>query len=197
MKKIAFLGGSFDPPHMGHVINIMEVLNTNIVDEVWVMPAGTHIEKNLVATKEQRAVMVEMMISTVFGSHYPVFMKSEDLESDEPLSSYRLFLKLREKYPSYEFYMIVGDDIISCIKKWEEGKELLKIGKFIVVPQLGSKKVKLNGDFTYIDNGDFIQSNISSTSIRERIKNNQMIEAIVPSTLIAYIIRQGLYRREK
>ncbi len=195
-KKIALYGGSFDPPHMGHVAAITAVLNAKIVDEIWLVPTGCHRDKNHLATPDDRKEMVSIMLASTFGSKVPVYLKTEEIDRFWKTSSTFVTLKrFKKQYPLFNFCFIIGSDLVKDIKKWDDAKSLMAQASFIVVPRLveANKRIAKTRQFTWLNVKDGVLTNISSTIIRKGILAGRSLEGIVPPAVINHILRNKLY----
>lgn len=198
-KKIAILGGSFDPITDAHLKIAAEIIHAQMADEVWVVPCGPRKDKTLIANPLQRLIMCNLAVDSTFGSRFPVKVKDFEIFEEAMIPTYYLLQHLREKYPGYEFRMVVGADLVLQIKNWREGKRLWKEGKFLVIPRPGFEKQKLPGNFAWLEAPDLqlIHTQLSSTETRKRLKKDvSLVDGLVPSTVLAHIIRYGLYSKK-
>ncbi len=194
-KKIALFGGSFDPPHYGHIFAVAMVLNSKLVDEVWLVPSGKRDDKKLHTPAHHRRVMMEIMISTNFGSRIPVFIEDYDLKQERHLPTIELVQVMKKTHPNYDFLVIIGADLATDVKsKWVKGDELIKTVNFLIIPRLGVKLPKtLPSTFKVLPIEQSVCTNLSSSMVRQIIKQGKNIEAFVPSAVIAYFLRYKLY----
>lgn len=194
-KKIALFGGSFDPPHYGHIFTIATVLNSKLADKIWLVPSGKRDDKKLHTSVHHRQVMMEIMISTNFGSRVPVFIEDYDLRQERHLPTIELVQAMRKTYPDYDFLVVIGADLVRDIKsKWVRGEKLIKTVNFLVIPRLGVKLPKtLPPTFKTLPMEQSISTNLSSSVVRQMIKQGKNIEAFIPPAVIAYFLRYKLY----
>lgn len=195
MKKIALFGGSFDPPHYGHIFTIATVLNSKLVDEIWLVPSGKRDDKKLYTSAHHRQVMMEIMISTNFGSRTPIFIEDYDLRKEKHLPTIELVRVMKKTHPDYNFLVVIGADLAKDVKsKWVRGEELIKTVNFLVIPRLGIKLPKtLPPTFKALPIEQSVCTNLSSSMVRQIIKQGKNIEAFVPPAVIAYFLRYKLY----
>ena len=177
--KIAILGGAFDPPHTGHLIVAEQIREYLKLDEVWLMPVYSH-----------------------------PFSKASALEINRNEISYTIdTLKLLIKdRPDDIFYWCIGSDMLMDFHKWKEWQTLVRNYNIVVYPRgtgvLDLEKhvtetFELNPlpeNITIINHQDVVISNISSTLVRSRIKNNKSIKYIVPDSIITFINENKLYK---
>lgn len=201
-KRIAILGGTFNPVHYGHLLIAQSVYLTNQFDEIWLMPAGNPPFK-----PEDRVNNAERLYMTHLAVRKVPYLKvsTVECESRDTSYTYKTLEKLNSKYPEYEFWWIIGYDNLFSIESWYEADKLLSNGKFVVVrrviDEIGQAREKLeqlqeryNLKTMVVDN-PIIQ--ISSTMIRDRVKNKQPIDFLLPRKVASYIQKNELYSLEK
>lgn len=197
MRKIAIFGGSFDPPHIGHLIAIRNVLNSKLVDEIWITPAGDErYDKCPVAPAEHRRRMVELMIEHEFKNNPAI--KLELLQLTEPGNkgfAVELLDRLKAEHPEDKFYFIIGADNLKTISAWHSAEELVKKYEFIVLMR-GNEVPDASEyppTFHMLIGNRYIAVEISSTQIRYLIKEKERLEGLVSMPVINYILANGLY----
>lgn len=202
MKKIAILGGTFNPIHYGHLVMAQSVYLTGYFDEVWLMPAGNPpFKPEEAANNTDRLYMAHLAVRKT--SYLKV--SALECESAETSYTYKTLERLKAKYPGHEFWWIIGYDNVFSIDTWREAKRILQNGRLVIVRRLtddlNGAKEKLtqlqnqyNVKVILVDN-PIIQ--ISSTMIRERIKNGEPIDFLLPRKAASYIQKQGLYRADR
>lgn len=197
--KIAILGGAFDPPHTGHLIvaeQIREYLN---LDEVWLMPVYSHPFSKALSPAPQRLAMTKLVESE--------FIKASDFEINRNEISYTIntLNVLKKERSSDTFYWCIGSDMLKDFQKWKEWETLVQDHNIIVYPR-GTGVLDLEKhvgetfemnplpkNITVISRQDVVISNISSTLVRNRIKDQKSIKYIVPDNIIKYITKNKLY----
>jgi len=191
--KIAILGGTFDPVHNAHMIIAQYAKEQYNIDRLIFMPGGNPPHKKNVTDKKFRYDMTKLAV----GDNFEI----SDFEVNREEYSYSLFtlLAFREKYPHDDIYFIIGEDSLDDIQKWYKPEEILKLCKLLVFPRKNEKlckkiedtKAALGGEIFAIDAPVF---GISSTQIRQRIKEEKSIEYIVPPKVAEYIEENELYK---
>lgn len=178
-RKIAIFGGSFDPIHIVHVLTMEYVLQTEDVDELWVIPCFKHnLGKEESAPFEHRCEMCRLAVRDK-----PKVRVSTIEESLGPPSRTLVTInKLREQNPDDEFKLVVGSDLLSELPTWYGYEELMKSTPFIVVPRGG-----------YATMSGFSLPEMSSTQIRTLIRNGGFVSALIPRSVDLYIYRHQLY----
>jgi len=196
--NIAILGGSFDPPHRGHVAIVNRLFNLYHFDQIWIMPCYQHpFNKNLSAPNKR----FEM---TKFLEKNGV--KISDFEIKKNVTNYTIntLRFLTKKYPKDKFSWIIGTDQIDNFTKWRKWQEIINKFKLIVVPRATAKKaekrlknitklVTTPENIILIDKEKFPPIYISSTLVRKKIKEKKSISNLVPKKIEEYIIQNKLY----
>jgi nicotinate-nucleotide adenylyltransferase len=197
--NIAILGGSFDPPHKGHITIANRLLKLNNFDEVWLVPCYKHpFNKSLSASSKRFQMTKYLKKSRV---------KVSDLEIENKTTSYTIdTLKLlARKHPNDKFSLVVGTDQIENLTKWKEWKEIIDNFCLFIIPRAGFKngkiwlkniveQVKNPQNIILIDEKEFPLINTSSTLIRKMVKDGESISNLVPKKVEKYIIRHKLYK---
>ena len=199
MKRIALYGGSFDPPHLGHVITITAVLNSKLVDEIWLVPTGLHRDKTHHASPDDRKAMIAIMLSTMFGSKVPVYLNPSQISRPWQVSTtIELVTDMERQYPEATFSFIVGSDLLSDIPRWHNADTLMRRqGFFLMVPRLGDQiPSTLPPSIALVPTKDVALTNISSSLVRKTVVEGRSLEGIVPSAIISHILRNRLYQPE-
>jgi nicotinate-nucleotide adenylyltransferase len=196
---IAILGGSFDPPHVGHTAIAKDLLRLRYADQIWLVPCYKHpFNKNLTPSNK-RLEMTKYLEEKL--------IKISDYEIKNKKTSYTIdTLKfLVKKYPKNKFSLVIGTDQIKDFTKWKNWQEIINNFKLIIIPRTGVKstrkelaKIKKQVEFPrnilLIDKEKFPPIDISSTLIREQVKKNKAFSRLVPKEIEKYIIKHRLYK---
>ncbi|MBI4078921.1 MAG: nicotinate (nicotinamide) nucleotide adenylyltransferase [Candidatus Levybacteria bacterium] len=188
--SIAVLGGSFDPPHIGHyfVIEQIREIRKNI-NQILLMPAYEHQWKPIQASAEHRFNMLHYLESEK--------VTISDMEMQRRGGKYTIdtLLELKRLQPNDTFYFIVGSDILSEWERWEKTEQLLSLATFLVFPRDPHRLPEtIPQGFEVVADKNLITTNISSTIIRERVKKGKSITHLVPIGVEQYIMEHNLYR---
>jgi nicotinate-nucleotide adenylyltransferase len=189
LMKIAILGGSFDPPHIGHYWVTRQVLEHRPdIDQVLLVPAFKHQWKQIIASPEQRIAM----LSEIEASN----IKLSTVELERRGISYTVdTLREIKKASNATLYWVVGSDILSELNKWDKSEDMLQYASFLVFPRDPYLLPEtLPRGFEALREPGLITSNISSTAIRERISRGLSIHTFVPEKIEEYITKYSLYR---
>lgn len=182
--RIGLLGGTFDPPHIGHELIARQVLDFTNVERVWFLPTHKHTFEKLAAPAEDRLAMTSLM--RIPGTEV------SPLEIDHKLGGQTIDL-LPLLPPGNEYRFIIGSDQLSSFHLWGRWEELLERIPFLVFPRYGYPMEPLYRNMTVVSHPSLIATDFSSTKIRERVKAGYSLEGFVPQEVAEYISEKGLY----
>ena len=178
--KIAIYGGSFNPMHIGHEKIVDYVLKNLNMDKIIIIPVGipSHRENNLEQSNTRLKICRE-----IFKNNKKVEVSDIEIKSEKKSYTYDTLLKLIEIYgKDNEFFEIIGEDSLKNLKTWKNYKELLNLCKFIVFRRKDDKNTKIDSEFLINKNIIILENeyyNISSTEIRNKVKNGEDITGLV------------------
>lgn len=178
--RIAIYGGSFNPMHIGHEKIVDYVLNNLNMDKIIIIPVGipSHRENNLEQSDTRLKICKE-----IFKGNKKIEVSDIEIKSEGKSYTYDTLLKLMVLYgENNEFFEIIGEDSLKSLKTWKNYEELLKICKFIVFRRKDDKNIQIDEEFLNNKNIIILENeyyNISSTEIRNMVKNNEDISAFV------------------
>lgn len=186
MKKVGILGGTFDPPHLGHLVIAEEVYHALSLDEVWFIPSQEPPHKEKANTDAKyRVSMLEAAIEN--NEHFAV--NSIELERSGKSYTFDTIHELHKRYSDITFYFIIGADMVEYLPKWYKIEELVNQIQFVGVKRTA---FKLETEYPVVEvNIPTIE--ISSTMIRKRIKDKGSIKYLVPDQVNQVIKEYRLY----
>lgn len=187
MRKIGLLGGTFNPPHIGHLMIANEVRHAYGLDEVRLLPTASppHKKASDEVTAKQRLHMVELAASEVEG----VVASSFEVDRGGVSYTYDTIRALVELEPDAAFYFIIGGDMIDMLHKWYRIEELMELVTFIGVGRPGTK-----GETAFpVQRLAIPEIDLSSTLIRKRFLENGTVTFLIPPVIEAFIREEGLY----
>jgi len=201
--KTGVLGGSFNPPHNGHLAMARAACEERGLDRVWLLVAARppHKSSGQLGELEHRLEMAKLAAASL------PFLEVNDLETRLPGISYtyRTFEVLAEDYPQDELFFIIGADTVPELATWKNPNLILEIADPVVIPRTGfcpedaeklgpalsAKNIqKLKKNWLAVEPVD-----VSSTMIREKLEKGENIDGLVAGPVAEYIHRHGLYRR--
>ncbi len=187
MQKVGILGGTFDPPHNGHLLIANEVLSTLQLDKIWFMPnhVPPHKKKPESVIDEDRLHMLKLAIA---GN--PAFtIQPIELEREGPSYTVDTMKILHTEYENHQFYFIIGADMIEYLPKWYEIDVLVDLVQFVGVER-PSYSTKTDYPVIYVDVPEI---DVSSSMIRDRLKCRKTVRYLLPDSVIEYIEEKHLY----
>lgn len=187
---IGLYGGSFDPIHMGHLITIQAVQEQRNLEKIIFMPSHISPLKQDSTPVEDfhRLEMVKLATES-----NPNFVVSDyEINKGEVSYTYDTLLELKKSYCDIE--LIIGFDNLLVFDKWYMPNEIFEMAKVVVMKRIVEKVTEKTN--TFYDKAIFVNTpfiEISSTNIRERIKNSLDIDYLVPIKVKEYISKNRLY----
>ena len=188
--KTGLFFGSFNPIHIGHLIIAESALNETGLDSIWLMVSPQNPLKNKasLAGEFDRLKMTEIAI----GNHDKIQASNFEFYLPKPSYTIDTLTELKEKYPSTDFSLIMGEDNLLQLSKWKNYEAILKYYSIMVYPRMMKDKPaipKYEGvkyfDLPYLD--------ISATRIRELISNGKSVRFMVGNEVWEYIKKHRLY----
>jgi nicotinate-nucleotide adenylyltransferase len=180
-RTIAVFGGSFNPPHLAHQMACLVVLETESVDELWMVPTWRHpFDKDLVDFEDR----VEMCkrATAVFGGRVTVSRIEEELGGDSSRTLDTLEA-LASRWPGVHLRLVIGADILGETDKWHRWDQVVRLAPPLVIGRSG-----------YGSGAEVTLPPVSSTDIRERLRRGQDVVPLVSRAVMDYIAGRGLYR---
>lgn len=192
--RIGVFGGSFNPPHKMHLKIGLDLLNNNYLDKIIYVPTGSKYKyKNNLISDIDRLNMLKLM--TCGDDRFVV----SDFElKDREVYTYETLDYFKNIYVNDEIYFICGTDNLSYIDLWKNGFYLLENYKFLVVKRYTDPIDNiLNKLAKYRDNiiiSNIEMNSLSSTEVREKLKNREDISDLLDDDVINYIEKNNLYK---
>ena len=192
MGKVLIYGGSFNPLHNGHDAIIRSCANMPEYDGVWVMPSARRHDKPDLLDDDARLAMLRHYWSSLPGAIAArVYISDFEISLGEPSETLRTYSALKNTFPDIEFSYVFGADAINDMLDWRGGEQLRQELKIVIVSRHGHD-VPGNHYAAQIELAS--TQNISSTTVRQRIRSNQSIHNIVPRAVLDFIETNKMYR---
>lgn len=194
--RIGIFGGTFDPPHNGHLAIARAAMKELALDEILFVPAARNPLKDRGprASGDDRLTMLSLLVAGEPG------MGVIDLELQRGGASYTVdtLNDLQVAQPA-DYWFLLGADALKGLSEWKQPAKLLKICRLgvIVRPSMTDSDAAMRVAAPYRDRVDVVRMtpvDISSTEIRNRIARGQTIAPYVPMAVLAYIEEKGLYQ---
>lgn len=186
------LGGTFNPPHVAHLIVAHVVQETLQLDEVVLVPTARHAFKgDADAEPRHRAAMTELAVAG------DAVLTADRLEVHRGGTSYTVetLRELREREPETRWHLVLGSDNLADLHEWREVERLPELAAIVVTTRGDGEAPELPFD----GRASFVPVpalEISSTAIRRRVAGGRSIRYWVPPGVEAYIAEHGLYRED-
>ena len=184
--------GSFNPIHRGHIAIAEWVLKQEMCDELWfiVSPQNPFKQADELISEEQRMEMVRIAIQE---SAYPERTKASGIEFELPKPSYTIDTLdvLRKQYPDYHFSLLIGEDNVNNLPLWKEYDRLTREYPIWYYPRRSSEQTSFNTPARLLPDAPFLE--YASTEIRQKVRQGESIEQMVPSGVNRYIKEHKLW----
>jgi nicotinate-nucleotide adenylyltransferase len=180
-ETLAVFGGSFNPPHVGHVLAVTLVLSTSDVDRILVVPTFRHPFAKALAPFDDRVKMCELAMGWL--PRVEISRVEEELGGDS--LTLRTLEHLRKTRPNDRFRLVIGADLLLEAAKWFRFDEVQKIAPPLVIGRAG---IDAPG-------APVLLPEISSTEVRDRIARGDTsgLEQLVPRSVLDYVSARRLY----
>jgi nicotinate-nucleotide adenylyltransferase len=189
-KKIGLYFGSFNPVHTGHLIIASHLANNTDLNEVWfvVSPQNPFKKETGLLNERHRISLVKLAIEDEQS------LKASDVEFKLPKPSYTIdtLIYLSEKYPEYEFSIIMGSDGFQNIEKWKNYEQIINNYSIYIYMRPGFEVTNKYGDNIIQVKAPLLE--ISATEIRKNIKAGKSIRYLVTDVVMKEIQEKGYYK---
>jgi nicotinate-nucleotide adenylyltransferase len=195
--RIGILGGTFNPPHLGHLICAQEAYLQLELDRVTLIPARIPPHKR-VEEEPGPAHRLELCRAAV-GEDDRFDVSDVEILRDGPSYTVDTLELLRSREPESELFLIVGGDIAAGLPKWREPERVLSLATLSVAGRRGTSRADVDEALSGLAGGDrarFFQMptiGVSSTVLRRRVHAGEPIRYYVPDAVVGYIDRHRLY----
>ena len=181
MSAVALYGGSFDPPHIGHQVACLMVLELTSADALWLLPTWRHaLGKEACATFDQRAAMCRLMAAPL-GERVSVSLVEGELGGAASRTLDTL-AALEARHPQNSYRLIVGADILAEHDRWHRWDEIVRRAPPIVIGRAGWPGGTLPAP-----------PEVSSAAVRELLGKGESATRLVSRSVLDYIAREELY----
>lgn len=197
--RLGILGGTFNPPHAGHLALACDAYNELRLDRVLLMPAHTPPHKPAAAdaaTPGQRLEMCELAAGGVEG----VQACALEINRGGPSYTVDTLEEIRDAHPNARLTLIVGADMALTLTSWRQPDRLLALAELAVAQRSGAEEQQVLDALAPLHPAPghvrFLRMQpieVSSSAVRERIAAGQPADGMVPSEVASFIARHGLY----
>jgi nicotinate-nucleotide adenylyltransferase len=180
--RVAIFGGSFNPPHVGHQLLALYVLETAAVDELWFVPCWKHLFDKTLEAFADRLRMCELAAAAL-GPRARV----SDVEArlgGEKSRTLVTIKGLQASHPEHEFLLVIGADLEPELPLWYGADELRRSVRLLVVGRGG-----------FAGGSAVAMPAVSSTEIRARLRAGEAVDGFLPRSVLDYVRQRGLYAK--
>jgi nicotinate-nucleotide adenylyltransferase len=198
--RLGILGGTFNPPHLAHLICAQEAHRELGLDRVLFIPASIPPHKPVEHEPgpEHRLQMCRLAV----GDDERFAVSDMELKRDGPSYTVDTLALLSSRAPNDELVLILGGDIAAGLPEWHRAERVLELATVAIAKRRGTPRGRVERALQTLRGGDratFFQMpriGISSTMVRRRVRGGLPIRYFVPDQVLDYIEREGLYRTD-
>ena len=193
--RIGLFGGTFDPPHRGHIAVATDIADSLELDHVLWIPASHPPHKSL-SDKAPFRLRLEMT-RAVLATDSRFKIDQTEAEDAQPSYTVETVQALKERYPEDTLFLIIGTDQFCQLNEWKNPEKLLGLVDLVVMDRYGQSGQDCVPPIPGADRACFVsvrKVDISSTEVRVAVKNGLSLNALIPSAVEKIIVREGLYK---
>ena len=193
-ERIGIFGGTFDPPHVGHLVTAVNVRHELHLDRVLLVVNDTPWQKvgtRDISPAEDRLAMVEAAVGGVEG------IEASRIEIDRGGLSFTAdtLRQLREGGAGRELFVVLGSDAAGGLPSWERADEVRELSTVVVVERPGARAVEPPPGWSRL-RVEVPRLEVSSTDLRARVADGRPLDYLLTPEVIAAVHERGLYRVE-
>lgn len=191
--RVGLFGGSFDPPHVGHVLVAQDAREALQLDRLLVIPAAQQPLKGAQqAPGAHRLAMVRAAFAGIAG------IEVDAVEIERGGLSYMVDTveAVRRRYPAARLHLLIGEDVVPTLPRWREPERLVAMVQLVILTRDSGRAAAGAGDGLVAEAIRLAtrRVDVSSTEIRTRVQSGLSLRGFVPESVAAYIESTGLYR---
>lgn len=191
-RRVGVLGGTFDPPHVGHLILADQVADQLGLDEVRLVVANVPWQKvgaRPITDAERRVELVEAAVADAPG----LVVSRVEVDLGGPSYTADTLEHLQQSEPDTEWFVIVGSDAAAGLPSWHRADDLRRTARFAVADRPGTTRAELpeGWDLSFVE---MPQIEVSSTEIRALVAAGRSVRHLVAAAVVQRIEQWGLYR---
>jgi nicotinate-nucleotide adenylyltransferase len=199
VADVGILGGTFNPPHVGHLVMVLEALDQLDLDRVLLMPVAQPPHKEALSDPGAD-VRLELCRLAIAGEDR---VEVSDLEIERGGASYTVdtLRALHERDPEHALTFIVGGDMAYSLPSWREPEAVLELARLAVAERDGLRREDIAERLEPLHEGDRVvffdmpRIDLSSSAIRARVAAGRPIRYLVPDPVVDVIRARSLYRQ--
>jgi len=188
-QRWGVFGGSFDPPHLAHLLGVLYALEATNLHRVLIIPCYIHPFQKELTPFYHRVEMCKL----AFG-RLKDFVEISEIEKGIEGINYTIdtIIRLKQNYPSVNFHLIIGSDILDETSKWKDFERIRKEAPLIILPRPSFNKVNSK----YLEGFSlppFFLPDINATTIRNLIKSGESVSQFLSPAVAEYIQKNNIY----
>ena len=190
LRRVGLFGGTFDPPHVGHLVTAVNVRHALDLDVVVLMVANVPWQKEgsrAITPAPDRLAMVQAAVRDVPG----LVPGRQEIDHGGPSYTADTLAVVAREYPNAEFFTIIGDDAAAGLRTWTRWEEVVDRSQLVVVDRPG-EPVELADDIEWI-RVEVPRLEVSSTDLRARFTDGRPLDYLVTPPVLDVIRARGLY----
>jgi nicotinate-nucleotide adenylyltransferase len=199
VAELGILGGTFNPPHVGHLVMVEEAIDQLVLDRVVLMPVAQPPHKEALADPGAE-VRLELCELATAGTPR-VGVSDLEIARGGPSFTVDTLRALHEHAPEHELTFIVGGDMAYSLPSWREPEAILGLARLAVAERDGLRREDIAQRLEPLHSGDRVaffdmpRIDLSSSAIRERVAAGRPIRYLVPDAVVEAIRSRRLYRQ--
>lgn len=196
--KIGLLGGTFDPPHFGHLSLAKSAKEQLGLDRVLFLPVGQPVHKADAAITAEAHRLAMLALALQDEPSYAIDLT--DVHREPPHPTYSLLPLMQAAYPGAALWLILGADSLRDLHTWRNPQRIIDSCRLAVMPRPGvtlswdQLTALFPGIKTAVDMLAGPASSVSSTEIRRRLRDGEEVDPLLPTAVLSYISEHRLYR---
>jgi nicotinate-nucleotide adenylyltransferase len=193
-QRIGLFGGTFDPPHVGHLVTAVNVRHALRLDLVILMVANMPWQKagtRPITAALDRLAMVQAAVADVEG----LVAGRQEIDQGGPSYTADTLAGLAREYPGATLHTIVGDDAAAGFETWERYREVAALSRLVVVDRPGVQ-AELPSGFEWL-HVEVPRLEVSSTDLRRRFSDGRPLDYLVTHPVLHVIADLGLYQESE
>jgi nicotinate-nucleotide adenylyltransferase len=199
LTAVGILGGTFNPPHLAHMVCASEARAQLSLERVLLVPTGVPPHK-LMEEEPGRVHRLEMCRLAAGGHDDWLEVSSIETDRDGPSYTVDTLGEINATRPGDELTFIVGGDMAWSLPSWHQPERILELAWVAVAERAGARREEVRVRLAGMRGADRIRYidvprlDISSSALRRRVREGRPIDYLVPDAVAGYIAQQGLYR---
>lgn len=188
---LGILGGTFDPPHIGHLAAAVEVRSSLDLDRVLLVVANEPWQKVGTRPFSLAADRFALTMAAAEGLE-GIAASDREIVRGGPTYSIDTLLELRQEEPDTELFLIVGADAATSLHTWQRHEELPELATLVIVDRLGDSRAEVPAGWR-IERVTMPRLDVSSSDVRSRAADGRSLAPYVTPAVVDEISRRGLY----